>query len=154
MNPSHSTKARGGDRLAPSVRRAHRRVQWAWYASIVHGVILLALGAYFLTLTPRGWIFGGLCIVGAGGVPLLGRAAYLGNSFRAFLLFLTAIVPPPAVYLLWGDPTLTFGGLTLGGLALGGLIFVPFYYLGVKGAIGLRGRRGSRRGRTPARRDR
>ncbi len=128
-------------RLAPSIRKAHRRVLLALIASVAHSAILLATGAYLLLgvdapgviTAPR--ILAGVALLGAVVVPLLGRASYRGNSFAALLLLLTSIVPPILALLAGRDPTLT----------LFGLLVAPFYFVGARGAIGLRGRRGSRR---------
>ncbi len=137
MPTPHPTRSRGDRRLSPSIRRAHRRVQWAWYASWAHGALFLVLAGYVLSREPRSWFVAVACLAAGTAAPLLGRAAYLGNSFRAFLLLLLAVVPPGGLFLLDWSP----------GIVLAGLLFAPFYYVGLKGAIGLRGRRGSRRGR-------
>ncbi|TVP56025.1 MAG: hypothetical protein EA351_09445 [Gemmatimonadales bacterium] len=137
------TRNRNPDRtrLAPSIQKAHRRVLFALVASGAHSAILLGIAAYlFFGVDAEGmvvapWLLGGVALVGAVVVPLLGRASYRGNSFAALLLLLTSIVPPVIALLAGRDPTLT----------LFGLLAAPFYFVGARGAIGLRGRRGSRR---------
>lgn len=125
------------DRLAPSIQRAHRRVQWAWYASIAHGILLVAVAAHLYTRAEPSWVLAGLALVGAGVVPFLGRTVYRGNSFSALLLLISVLVPPTTSFLR---------GWALA-IPLVGIAFVPVYYLGMKGATGLRGRRASDRTR-------
>ena len=121
--------------LAPSIRRAHRRVQIAWYGSLVHSLVLFAMGVHLLTAPEPRWILGGLCVVGVGLAPFLGRTMYRGNSFSAFLLLVSVVAPLVVTFFAGGRLTLP--------LIL--ILFTPVYVLGVKGATGLRGRRGSRR---------
>lgn len=123
------------EKLAPSIRKAHRRVQWSWYASLVHGAALLALAYHLLIRSEPAWVLGGLCVVGAGLVPFLGRTAYRGNSFSAFLLLVSVVAPPLVSHL---------AGWSVNPVAWG-LVLVPLYVLGLKGATGLRGRRASAR---------
>lgn len=132
-----ATERRRKEKLAPSIRKAHRRVQWSWYASIVQGVLLLGLGGYLLVRAEPAWVAGVACLVGAGVVPLLGRKSFLGDSFSAVILLGTVVVPPIAAFLLERPMLLTLAGLP----------FVPVYFLGLKGATGLRGRRASPRQR-------
>ncbi len=121
------------DRLAPSIQKAHRRVQWSWYASLAHGAALVALAYHLFTRAEPAWMLAGLSVVGAGVVPLLGRAAYRGNSFSAFLLLVSVLAPPLVSYLAeWSLNPVAWG-----------LVLVPVYLLGLKGATGLRGRRAS-----------
>ena len=128
------------ERLAPSIRRAHARVQVAWYASVAHAALLFAVGIHFFIRSEPAWILGGLSMIGVAIVPQLGRAAYHGQSLSALLLVLTVAVPPVAAFFLGWDLR----------LALPGLLLLPPYYLGLKGSIGLRGRRS--RGRAGGRR--
>lgn len=136
---SRSARApRGADRsrLAPSIRKAHRRVQIALVAALVHGPALLALGAHALFSGSRPEpIRAVILFAGAIAIPLLARASYRGNSFAALLLFLTAPAPVLVAFLAGFDLA----------LPLLALMFAPFYYMGARGAIGLRGRRGSKR---------
>lgn len=129
-------------RLAPSIQRAHRRVRLALVASGVHSAILVGIAVWLFLgagvgeadlLAAR--VQGSVALAGAVVVPLLARAAWRGNSLAGLALFLTSISPPLVVLVAGGTP----------GLALLGLLVAPFYYLGARGAIGLRGRRGSRR---------
>lgn len=138
---SEANDRRRRGKLAPSIQKAHRRVQISWYASIAHGVLLLGLGAYLLGRADPAWVAGLVCLVGAGVVPLLGRKSFLGNSFSALLLLATVVVPPIAAFLLERPMLLTLAGLP----------FIPVYFLGLKGANGLRGRRASPRQRARSR---
>jgi len=122
------------DRLAPSIQRAHRRVTWTWWVSWVHGIVLAALGFHLLLRVEPAWILGVLCLVGTGVIPFLGTTAYRGNSFSALLLLASAVVPTSVAVLRewsWIVP-------------LVGVFLSAVYFLGLKGATGLRGRRGSR----------
>lgn len=122
------------DRLAPSIRKAHFRVSWTWYVSLAHGTVLGLVGFHLLTRAEPAWILGLLSVLGMGAVPALGRSAYRGNSFSAFLLLLSAVGPSiTAVLREWSWIVL-----------LVGVVLSVVYVLGVKGATGLRGRRGSR----------
>ncbi len=134
---SDAIERRRRGKLAPSIQKAHRRVQMSWYASIAHGILLLGLGVYLLVRADPAWVAGVICLSGAGVVPLLGRKSFLGNSFSALLLLATVMVPPVAAFLLERPMLLTLAGLP----------FVPVYFLGLKGANGLRGRRASPRQR-------
>ena len=140
------TRPTDRSRLAPSIQRAHRRVLLALIASGVHSAILVGIAAHLwfgstaaglglgaAEFGPR--VLAAVALAGAVVVPLLGRASYRGNSFAALLLLLTSIVPPVVALLAGRDPLLT----------LFGLLAAPFYWLGARGAIGLRGRRGSKR---------
>ncbi len=128
-------KPRDRSRLAPSIQRAHRRVRHALIASGVHAALLLGTGLVVLSGDPPAWAPGIVALAGAIVVPLLGRAAYYGNSFAGLLLLLTVIVPLATPFI--------FGWSAL--VPIAGLLFAPFYHLGAKGAIGLRGRRRSKR---------
>ena len=120
---------------APSVQRAHVRVQWAWYASIPHALLLAGFGVHHLTRDPPVWGLGLLCLVGAGLVPVLGRATYRGYTLSAHLLLASVVVPPVVAF---------FTGRSLV-LPLLGLPLMAIYFMGVKGVLGLRGRRRSQR---------
>lgn len=111
-------------------------------ASGVHSAILIAIAA---------WLFWGsgvgeadlasarlralTALAGAVVVPLLARASWRGNSLAGLALLLTSVAPPVVELVTGGTP----------GLSLFGLVVAPVYLLGARGAIGLRGRRGSRR---------
>lgn len=131
------TTKRRSRQLAPSIQKAHRRVRLAWYASLLHAVLLLGLAVLLLYRPDPAWILGGLCLVGVGMVPFLGRTLYRGNSFSAFLLLVSVVAPLVVAFLM---------GRSLN-LPLVLFLLTPVYVLGVKGATGLRGRRGSRRER-------
>jgi sterol desaturase/sphingolipid hydroxylase (fatty acid hydroxylase superfamily) len=126
------------ERLAPSIRRAHARVTRAWYLSIAHGVLLLALAVHALLRDEPSWVLAAAALVGSAVVPFLGRTAYRGNSFSAFLLLVIVVAPPAWAWLT--DRALA--------IPLAFLLLAPVYYLGLKGAAGLRGRRASRGART------
>jgi len=126
---------------APSVQRAHVRVQWAWFASLPHALLLAAFAIHQLTRDPPVWGLGLLCLAGAAVVPVLGRATYRGYTLSAHLLLATVVVPPVVAF--FTDRSLV--------LPLLGLPLMVVYFMGVKGVLGLRGRRRSQRGK-PGRR--
>jgi hypothetical protein len=123
--------------LAPSIRKAHGRVRWTLFGSFAHAGLLVALGAYLALQAEPSWVPAALCFAGAPLAPLLGLSAYRGNSFSALLLFVSVVTPFGVAWLAELDLRLP--------LVL--LLMAPPYWVGLRGAMGLRGRRGSRRGR-------
>jgi hypothetical protein len=122
--------------VAPSIRRAQRRVRWTLWASWVQGLLLAVLAYHLVYQAEPRWFLGLASALGVVAAPLMGRAAHRGNSFSAFVLLASVLVPPATVLLRGGLPTLSAIGLLL----------APVYVLGVKGATGLRGRRAEPRG--------
>ncbi len=131
------TTKRRNRQLAPSIQKAHRRVRLAWYGSLLHAALLLGLAVLLLSRPDPAWLLGGLCVAGMGLAPFLGRTLYRGNSFSAFLLLVSVVAPLGVAFLM---------GRSLS-LPLVLFLLTPIYVLGLKGATGLRGRRGSRRER-------
>ncbi len=111
------------------------RLQWTWYASIVHALVLAVLAVRWATADDPRWGLIALAVAGALLVPVLGRATYRGDTLSSHLLLATVVVPPILGYFRGWDMT----------LPLLGLLLAVVYFLGVKGALGLRGRRGTRR---------
>ena len=122
--------------LAPSIRLAHQRVRMLWYASFGHSALLLIIALLLFVAEGVGWFFPVLCLVAAPLPPLLARIAYRGNSFSALILLVSVIAPFVVAFLQGATLRYTFLLLLL----------TPLYFVGLKGAIGLRGRRGSQRG--------
>jgi len=131
-----ANRARKPRELAPSIRLAHQRVRMLWYASFGHSALLLLIALLLFLDGGVGWFLPVLCLVAAPFPPILARIAYRGNSFSALILLVSVVAPFFVAFLQ--DATLRYTFLLL--------LLTPLYFVGLKGATGLRGRRGSQRG--------
>lgn len=123
--------------LAPSIRKAQEEVRWVHFGSWAHAALLAGIGVALVTRENPAWVPAVLCFAGVPLTPLLGRSAWRGNSFSALVLLVSVLAPAGVAWLAGYEMRFP--------LVL--LLLAPAYWIGLRGSIGLRGRRGSRRER-------